>query len=38
VLDGWSEADREAFVELLGRFNEELEASIQRRQAAAATG
>jgi DNA-binding MarR family transcriptional regulator len=38
VIGGWSAADREAFVELLGRFNEQLEASIQRRQAAAATG
>jgi DNA-binding MarR family transcriptional regulator len=36
VLGGWSEADRDAFVELLGRFNEQLEASIARRQAAAA--
>ena len=33
VLAGWPEAEREAFVTLLSRFNDQLEASITRRQA-----
>lgn len=33
VLRGWPEDDRETFVTLLSRFNDQLEASISRRQA-----
>jgi DNA-binding MarR family transcriptional regulator len=35
VLGGFSEEDRQRFVELLTRFNVELDASVQRRQAIA---
>ena len=33
VLAGWPEEEREVFVRLLSRFNDQLEASITRRQA-----
>ena len=33
VLAGWPEDEREVFVTLLSRFNDQLEASITRRQA-----
>jgi DNA-binding MarR family transcriptional regulator len=35
VLSTWPPEDREAFVELLSRFNVQIEASISRRQAEA---
>ncbi|MCU1602291.1 MAG: MarR family transcriptional regulator [Frankiales bacterium] len=37
VLADWPEAERELFVTLLSRFNDQLEASIARRQAEAGT-
>jgi DNA-binding MarR family transcriptional regulator len=33
VLGAWSEKDRKAFVQLLTRFNEQIEATIARRMA-----
>jgi DNA-binding MarR family transcriptional regulator len=35
VLSGWPEADRESFIVLLSRFNDQLESAINRRQAEA---
>jgi DNA-binding MarR family transcriptional regulator len=38
VLSGWPPEERETFVRLLSRFNEQLEAAIARRQAEAQQG
>lgn len=35
VLAGWPEAERESFIVLLSRFNDQLESAINQRQAAA---